>query len=110
MQLREFEGLGVGDDPAITHFTHDARVPDAIVVQHPIGDIAMATINRNIIDIGHIVFDTYNLIKRLLTRKPAPFLDICAQLLLFALQTKANLIRKNLCRSAFDANIDPIAS
>src|SRR5205085_11460813 len=70
LPICELYYLGIGDDTSITKLAHYARMPDTVVMQHAIGNIAMRVIYRYIVYIGHPRFDANYFIRRIFFEEP----------------------------------------
>src|SRR6266704_4320184 len=105
MQLGELYYLGIGDDASITKLAHYARVPDAVVMQHAIGNVAMRSIYRYIVHIGLAMFDANYFISRIFLEEPFMDRDILVEDFSFTSQTKANFLCEDTRRYPLNPHI-----
>ena len=83
------------------------RVPDAIVVQHPIGDIAMRAIHRDIVHIGHVVLDADYFVCRIFVLEHIDGSPSTVPAFLACGQGRNRFPRQNTCPIAFILTLGP---
>src|SRR6266704_3589832 len=110
MQLGELYYLGIGDDASITKLAHYARVPDTVVMQHAIGNVAMRVIYRYIVYIGRSMFDANYFIRRIFFVEPFTVRDILVQDFSFTCKTEANFLCEDTRRYPLNPHVRSITT
>src|SRR6266704_5261827 len=85
-------------------------MPDTIMVEHAIGNVTMRAVNRNIVHICHVMFDTADFVSRIFFEEPAMAREVLCQVFSLTSQAETDLLCEDTRRPAANPHVGTTAS
>src|SRR5260221_2011216 len=80
-------------------------MPDTIMVEHAIGNVPMRAVNRNIVHVGHAVFDADDLVSRIFLDEPAMAREVLYQVFSLTRQAETDLLSEDTRLSSANPHV-----